>query len=151
MASDTDNASTRSDVTPLDSPHAESSNHARKVHWNLERGKSTVGAMHTRTMNREEDEEADRRIRREKRRRDDGEFGHGRVKATNERDRMDEHEAREERLRRLRREKRKKQEEKERAEREHEHAVEDDEISSLDEGVEPGTKKPKSSGKNAGM
>lgn len=152
MASDTDMASIHdSDVTPLDSPQAESS-HARKVHWNLERGKSLQGAMKTRSLNREEDRQtADRHARKQKRRTEDQEFGHGRVKATNERDRMDEHEAREERLRRARRAERKKREERERLEREHEVAVDDAETSSLDEGVEWGTKKKCSGGKNAGM
>lgn len=172
MASDTEAATTpMDDDTPLDdSPLAESSAQAaRKVHWNLERGKSIQGAMDARTVHRKDEDDADskqlsadrrRRVKRkhsshgQKRERS---FGHGRIDATNELDRMDEHEAREERLRRQRREetrrreeKREKMERKRERERQHEVAVEDSEDSSLSEAGEVGTKMPTSGSKNAG-
>lgn len=149
MPSDTDMASTAGVDARL---HAESSQ-ARKVHWNLERAKSTQGAMDTRTLNRKEDKAAaDRHARKQKRRSDAREFGRGRVEAGNERDRMDEHEAREERLRRERRQARRRKEERERREREREHevAVDDAETSSLEEHA-AGTKKDCSGSKDAGM
>lgn len=171
MTSDTEAQTTpMEDDTPIDdSPHVESSAQAaRKVHWNLERGKSIQGAMDARTIHRKDEDDLDskqlsadrRRARRKhsssgtKRNRS---FGHGQIDATNELDRMDEHEAREERLRRQRREetrrreeKREKMEMKREREREREVAVEDSEDSSLSEAGEVGTKMPTSGSKNAG-
>lgn len=163
MTSDTEVASISAPGTPMDdSPPAESSAQAaRKVHWNLERGMSIQGAMDVRTLTRkdeddQDDKEAHRRRSRKKNKsssRHRG-FGYGNIDATNELDRMDEHEAREERLRRARREERRRIEErrkKKEKEKDHEVAVEDSETSSLEDvGVEKGTKMPSSGGKNAG-
>lgn len=149
------------DETPLGSPHAESSAQAsRKVHWNLERGKSIQGAFDARTSHRKDEDDLltkrpERRLVKRKHRAKESESGHGRIDATNELDRMDVHEAREERLRRKRREdmrrreeKREKMERKRDRAREREVAVESSEDSSLSDA--DGTKMPCSGSKNAG-